>query len=110
MLLNGKLVADTIEVHAGQATRLRLINIRTESLTELALEQNGVLVAWRVVAKDGAALPPYQIRDRSATLVSSPGEIFDVEIAPPHPGTMILRYLGQTGDSTTTRRAIIRAH
>ena len=110
VLLNGKLVADTIDVPVGKPTRLRLINIRTELLTELALEQNGALVPWRVVAKDGAALPPHQIRERPATMISGPGEIYDVEISPPKAGMMILRYLGQPGDSTTTRRAVIRAH
>jgi FtsP/CotA-like multicopper oxidase with cupredoxin domain len=109
-LLNGKLVADTIDVPAGKPTRLRLINIRTESSTELTLEQNGTLVPWRVIAKDGAALPPDQIRERPATQIIGAGEIYDVEIAPAKAGNMILRYLGTPGDSTTTRRAVIRAH
>lgn len=109
-LLNGKLEPDTIDVRAGMPTRLRLINIRTESVTELALEQNGALVQWRVVAKDGAELSPHQIRERPATMLIAPGEIYDVEITPPKAGRMILRYLGLEGDSTTTRRAVIRAH
>lgn len=110
ILLNGKLVADTIDVPAGKATRLRLINIRTESLTEIALEQNGATVPWRVIAKDGATLPAHQIRDRPAMMTSGPGEIYDVEITPPSAGNMTLRYLAQPGDTTTTQRAVIRAH
>ncbi|HEV7703417.1 MAG TPA: multicopper oxidase domain-containing protein, partial [Gemmatimonadaceae bacterium] len=109
-LLNGKLVADTIEVPAGKPTRLRLINIRTEFSTELALEQSGALVPWRTIAKDGAALPPHQIRERPATQIIGAGEIYDVEIAPAQAGIMILRYEGAPGDSTTTRRAVIRVH
>jgi FtsP/CotA-like multicopper oxidase with cupredoxin domain len=109
-LLNGKLVADTIDVPVGTPTRLRLINIRTEFSTELALEQNGTLVPWRVIAKDGAALPPHQIREQPATQIIGAGEIYDVEIAPAKAGNMILKYLGTPGDSTTTRRAVIRAH
>jgi FtsP/CotA-like multicopper oxidase with cupredoxin domain len=109
-LLNGKLVADTIDVPAGKPTRLRLINIRTEFSTELALEQNGALVPWRVIAKDGAVLPAYQIRQRPATQIIGAGEIYDVEIAPPTTGNMILSYMGAPGDTTTTRRMVIRAH
>ena len=48
----------TIEVRAGMPTRLRLINIRTEEATELALERNGAPMRWRLIAKDGADLPP----------------------------------------------------
>jgi FtsP/CotA-like multicopper oxidase with cupredoxin domain len=108
VLLNGKVMPDTIEVPVGLPTRLRMINIRGESLTEFALERDGAPVLWRVVAKDGAALPPHQIRAQPALLTSAPGEIHDVEITPTKPGIMILRFLGQVGDSTTTQRAIIR--
>jgi len=110
VLLNGKLVADTIDVPVGKPTRLRLINIRTENLTNFALEQNGTPVQWRPIAKDGADLPAHQSLARPALLTSGPGEINDFEIAPANAGTMILRYVGQPGDSTTTRRAVIRAH
>jgi FtsP/CotA-like multicopper oxidase with cupredoxin domain len=110
VLLNGKANADTIDVAAGRPTRLRMINIRTEALTQFALEEDGAPVLWREVAKDGAALPPHQSREQPATLTSGPGEIYDMEIAPAKPGIMILRYLGQVGDSTTTQRAIIRVH
>jgi hypothetical protein len=95
-------------VHAGHPALLRLINIRTENLTQFALEQDGAPVLWREIAKDGAALPAHQIRVLPATLISGPGEIHDMEITPLKPGIMILRYLAQVGDSTTTQRAIIR--
>jgi len=108
ILLNGKVNPDTIDVPAGRTTRLRMINIRSESLTQFALERDGVPVSWRVVAKDGADLPAHQIRERPATLISAPGEIHDVEIAPDKPGILVLRYLGRVGDTTTTQRAIVR--
>jgi manganese oxidase len=110
VLLNGKVNPDTIDVRAGQPTRLRMINIRTESLTDLALEQDGAPVLWREIAKDGASLPPHQIHEQPATLTSGPGEIFDMEIRPAKPGTMILKYFGAPGDSTSMQRAVIRAH
>ena len=109
ILLNGKLDPDTIDVRAGAPTRFRFINIRNENLTPIALEQNGAPVSWRIVAKDGADLPEHQIRDRPATMLSSPGETFDAMITPEKPGTMMFRYLAQEGDSTTWQHVVIRA-
>jgi len=110
VLLNGMLHPDTISVLAGTTTRLRMINIRAENATETTLEQNGAPVLWRMVAKDGAALPLNQVRERPATVTSNPGETYDFEIAPKKPGTMILKYLAQPGDSTSAVRAVIRVH
>jgi hypothetical protein len=107
VLLNGKAEPDTIEVPAGRATRLRLINIRSEIPIELALERDGAPVMWRILAKDGAALPEHQIRTQPAKLRSAPGEAYDVEVTPEEAGTMVLKFLGQPRD-TTTQRAIIR--
>jgi FtsP/CotA-like multicopper oxidase with cupredoxin domain len=108
VLLNGKLHPDTIDVRAGQNTRLRMINIRAESATEMTLEEDGRPVLWRRVAKDGAALTPHQIREQPATLTTNPGETYDFEITPDRPGTMILTYLATPGDSTSAERAVIR--
>lgn len=108
VLLNGKLIPDTIDVPAGVSTRLRLINIRAESPTQISLERDGAVVTWRPVAKDGADLPAHQIRDMPAKLVDAPGETHDFEITPDRPGILVLRYLGQEGDTTTTQRAIVR--
>jgi manganese oxidase len=109
VLLNGKLHPDTIDVRAGATTRLRMINIRSENTTEMVLEQNGAPVLWRVVARDGADLPPHQVRDRPARILSAPGQTFDALIMPDKPGTMTLKYLAQGGDSTTWQSAVIRA-
>jgi manganese oxidase len=109
-LLNGKLHPDTIEVRAGQPTRLRLINIRAENSIDMTLERDGALVPWRMVAKDGASLPQHQIRDRPATLTTNPGETYDFEITPEKAGTMILRYDPTPGDSASGTRAVIRVH
>jgi FtsP/CotA-like multicopper oxidase with cupredoxin domain len=108
VLLNGKLHPDTIEVRAGESTRLRVINIRAENETEIRLEQDGTPVLWRSVAKDGAALTPHQIREQPATLITNPGETYDFEITPSKPGTLIMTYLAQPGDSASAEHAIIR--
>jgi len=109
-LLNGKLHPDTIEVRAGQPTRLRLINIRAENSIDMTLERDGVPVLWRMVAKDGATLPLHQIRERPAILTTNPGETYDFEITPSKAGTMILKYDPTPGDSTSGTRAVIRVH
>jgi hypothetical protein len=67
-------------------------------------------VMWRVVAKDGAELPAHQIRMQPATMVIGAGEIYDVEIAPATAGNMVLKFLRQVADTSTTQRAIVRAH
>ena len=107
-LLNGKVPADTINVPAGVPTRLRVINIRTENATQLSLERDGAPVTWRAVAKDGADLPAHQQRELPAQMITEPGEIYDYEITPKEPGILVLRYLDVPGDTTTTRRAIVR--
>ena len=109
-LLNGKLHPDTIDVRAGQPTRLRLINIRAENSIDMRIERDGVPVLWRMVAKDGAALPLHQIRERPAILTTDPGETYDFEITPEKAGTMILRYDPTPGDSASGTRAVIRVH
>ncbi|MEP7067083.1 MAG: multicopper oxidase domain-containing protein [Gemmatimonadota bacterium] len=109
-LLNGKLHPDTIDVRAGQATRLRLINIRAENSIDMTLERDGAPVLWRMIAKDGAALPAHQIRERPATLSTNPGETYDFEITAEKPGVMFLKYDAMPGDSTNTPHAVIRVH
>ncbi len=109
-LLNGKLHPDTIDVRAGQPTRLRLINIRAENSIDMTVERDGAPILWRMVAKDGAALPLHQIRERPAILTTNPGETYDFEITPDKAGTMILRYDPTPGDSTSGTRAVIRVH
>ena len=109
-LLNGKLHPDTIDVRAGQPTRLRLINIRAENRIDMTVKRDGAPVLWRMVAKDGASLPLHQIRERPANLSTNPGETYDFEITPEKPGTMILEYDATPGDSTSGTRAIIRVH
>lgn len=108
VLLNGKVTADTIDVPAGVSTRLRIINIRSDNSMPLSLERDGALISWRAVAKDGAELPAHQAREMPAQLVTEPGETSDFEITPDKPGILVLRYLGQAGDTTTTQRAVVR--
>jgi len=67
-------------------------------------------VRWRFIAKDGADLPPHQVRVQSSALTTSPGETFDLELPPQAPGIMVLKYDMVPGDTSTIKRAIIRVH
>jgi hypothetical protein len=59
---------------------------------ELALLDAAGPVRWRVVAKDGADLPPARRGERPAAVRLGPGETMDVELAPA-PGRYRLRVL-----------------
>jgi hypothetical protein len=52
-----------------------------------------VLQRWRPVAKDGAALPPHQVRARPAHLVMGTGETWDVEVTPTESRDLALEIL-----------------
>jgi hypothetical protein len=57
---------------AGRVHRLRIVNIRTEFLTALSLRDGDAPATWRVVAKDGATIPPARVRDVPAELLFAP--------------------------------------
>ena len=91
-MLNGRTQPDPIELRAGTSYRFRLINIRTDYNTIVSLLAGDAPVEWRVVAKDGADLPPSQATVRPAKLTFAPGEIIDVEFTPRSAGELTLRF------------------
>jgi FtsP/CotA-like multicopper oxidase with cupredoxin domain len=74
-------------LHISTRYRLRLINI-TDGAADLRvrLADNGVPVRWKVVAKDGADLPPAQLRSSTADMGIAVGETYDVEYQAETPG------------------------
>ena len=101
-LLNGKRDADPITLPAGVPTRLRLINIRTDFILDVALLDGDQPAEWRLVAKDGAALPASQLRDGEAKLMISPGEIYDVLVTATARRTLTFTHQVR-GDSAAVR-------
>ena len=91
-LLNGRERPDPIRMRAAVPHRLRLINIRTDMNIAVELREGEAPLTWRVVAKDGAELPPSQVVTRPATLTFAPGEIYDVEFTPRTPGELTFRF------------------
>lgn len=71
-----------LEIEAGRTHRLRIINITADDLVELELHDSRGPVSWRILAFDGADAPSAHRVERSAILLTSPGETVDVEITP----------------------------
>jgi FtsP/CotA-like multicopper oxidase with cupredoxin domain len=87
LLVNGHPEPDPIELHTGIRYRLRFINITDEeSDLRVRLTNKDVPVQWKVIAKDGADLPPGQVRFSKADMGISVGETYDVEYQAEAPG------------------------
>ena len=86
VLLNGSLSPAPLELRAGVPHRVRLINI-TKARPGMRLELLGAsgMVAWRVIAKDGAELPAARLVTSPARLPISIGETVDVEVTQAKP-------------------------
>ena len=90
-MLNGEVDPPPLELRAGVTYRFRIINIRSDFVVALALQDGSRPAEWRHVGKDGAALPPAQAVLRPAQLVMGVGEIHDVEFTPRTAGDLTLR-------------------
>ena len=66
----------------GKTHRLRLINIRSESFIDASLLEDGKPVEWKVVAVDGADLPPTKVTQSPAQLQFTSGMIRDLGCVP----------------------------
>jgi FtsP/CotA-like multicopper oxidase with cupredoxin domain len=86
-LINGHPQPFPMVLHAGTPYRFRLINIMDNVVNlRVRLVSNDSLLQWKVVAKDGAALPPSQIKMSPAELPITVGETCDVEYQASSPG------------------------
>src|SRR5262249_57825897 len=84
--LNGRQTPTPIRLRAGVPNRLRLINITAsnDALSAFLLDQFEP-TTWKPIAKDGAALPPEQMKHRPDRQLVSVGETYDFEVHPPRP-------------------------
>ncbi len=91
LLVNGHPQPDPVELHPSTRYRLRFINI-TDNGADLRvrLTQKGEPVQWKVIAKDGAELPPAQLRSSTADMGITVGETYDVEYQAETPGLVDL--------------------
>ena len=91
-MLNGRTEPEPMVLRAGVSYRFRLINIRTDYNAIISVLAGDQPVEWRMVAKDGADLPPSQATVGPAKLTFAPGEIIDVEFTPQKTGELTLRF------------------
>lgn len=90
MLVNGDSVLKPMELAAEKAQRLRFINIGVAIAVRFTLAQEGRVVEWKPLAKDGADLPASQKRPRRASQILAVGETYDFEFDPREKGTYTL--------------------
>lgn len=79
-LINGTPQSKMMQLEAGKTYRFRLINISTNNQgMQASLRDAKGPVEWRIVAKDGADLPPVSLRESKAELTITVGETYDVQ-------------------------------
>jgi FtsP/CotA-like multicopper oxidase with cupredoxin domain len=89
--VNGSATPDTLELVAGRAYRFRIISISASVAHSLALKQDGRVVEWRPLARDGADLAPSLRRPEPASYpVIDEGVTLDFEFRAPSPGAFTL--------------------
>lgn len=80
ILINGSPQSPPLPLQSGRKYRLRLINISPNNVEmQVSLRNTSGPVSWRIIAKDGADLPPEQIHPAQAQLPITVGETYDVE-------------------------------
>jgi FtsP/CotA-like multicopper oxidase with cupredoxin domain len=104
-LINGTPQSKTLPLEAGKKYRFRLINISTNNQAmQVSLRNPQGPVEWRVIAKDGADLPPAALHSSKAQLTVTVGETYDVEFSAAAPQDLLLDLLlpGQKIHTTQT--------
>lgn len=97
--LNGGKTLPTLELAAGEAHRLRLINITVGNpalRVHLTLPDSS-LVNWTLLAKDGMDLPAHQRLTAPARQQVSMGETYDMTFSPDAPGDFRLEVRSGSG-------------
>jgi manganese oxidase len=89
IIFNGS-ASPVMDLRAGQRYRIRLINIAATQPLTFSVLRDTIPVRWRAVAKDGADLPPEQVRWRPARLTIGVGEAYDFELTPESAGDLRL--------------------
>jgi FtsP/CotA-like multicopper oxidase with cupredoxin domain len=104
-LINGTPQSKTLELQTDRKYRFRLINISTNNQgMQVSLRNRSGPVEWKIIAKDGADLPPDVVRLSKAQLTVTVGETYDVEFLTATPQELLLDLLlpGQKVHTTQT--------
>jgi FtsP/CotA-like multicopper oxidase with cupredoxin domain len=106
-LINGDSTPPPLELKAGATHRFRFVNIGPAGRMNFRIFRDTSLVNWRIVARDGADLPPGQVRETPARRGFDVGETFDAEIVFP-PGEYRLVAARNPRFPFYVRRLIVR--
>ncbi|HYJ80008.1 MAG TPA: multicopper oxidase domain-containing protein, partial [Longimicrobiaceae bacterium] len=101
--VNGSRDAE-LRLRAGRSYRVRLINIHANAAPRLALLADSVPVSWRLLAKDGATVPPAQATVRPAVLRIGVGETYDFALEAGAPRELRLVGRDATGAEVVAAR------
>jgi FtsP/CotA-like multicopper oxidase with cupredoxin domain len=91
LIVNGANKPTALEWRAGSCYHIRLINISPNAPVRFTLASPEEKLTWRVVGKDGMALPPAQRKTGEATQVVAVGETYDIEADVPRAVGLSLR-------------------
>lgn len=89
--VNGRLEPEALELRAGEVYRLRFMHISPDDDKQVELLADDEPVSWQFIAKDGADLPPHQVRTEPADLRIHVGETYDFRWVPERAGGYMLR-------------------
>jgi FtsP/CotA-like multicopper oxidase with cupredoxin domain len=108
-LINGRPQPLPLPLTAGTKYRFRLINITPNAgRMRVSLRRAGTPVQWRIIAKDGADLPPSAATVQTAELAVAVGETYDFEYEAADPQELALEiYL--PGVRTRATQALVFA-
>lgn len=91
LLINGRPQSVSLKLATGTKYRFRLINISLNyARMRASLRQAGMPVQWRIIAKDGADLPPASATMQAADLTITVGETYDFEYEAASPQELTL--------------------
>jgi manganese oxidase len=88
LFVNGTTTPDPMELVVGTAYRFRVIAIPSDEALMAMLMGPAGPQQWRMIAKDGADVPPADVSTRAARLLTGPGETWDFAFTPTEPGDL----------------------
>jgi len=110
VLINGRPQPLALQLFTGTKYRFRLINIAPDNaLLRASLRRAGNPVQWRVIAKDGADLPPSSATMQTAELGITVGETYDFEYTASTPQELALEVYLPGGPKLRATQALVFA-
>jgi len=92
LLLNGSTAPSPLALRAGVSYRLRFIDILANNSIVINAIQDGKVVQWTPIAKDGADLAAVESVAAPASFTIAPGETYDFTFTPEKSGEIAFKY------------------